>query len=353
MTDAAQKVRLVLKFGDWPDQDQRVWAELTSSGTLFDDGIFATWSEGTARLRRQGYGQWLSYLVRKRPDEIGRAPADRITLSTVRGFVEECEERLKDRSIYNLVTSLLVIAVGMGPDRDWCWLRRLQARLRRRLDDTSLPSRPEISADQVLNWSLRRLREVDAMDGVTDLRRAIWFRQALMIGFLISRPVRRRALLSMQLGRQIVAQPDGYRLVFDAATMKDGRDRSYPLPQQLVEPMERYIEHHRPVLLRGGSSAALWLNQYGNALTPDGLARELPKVTERHLGVALRPHAFRHVAATSIAERDPEHVGIIREILGHATLRTAEKHYNRAQQVDSCNRFQSAIAELKAKLPKP
>jgi hypothetical protein len=352
MTDAAKKVRLVLKFEDWPDQDQRVWAELTSSGTLFDDGAFAAWSDGTARLRQQGYGQWLSYLLRNCPEELEGEPADRITVSVVRGFVEECEERLKDRSIYNHVTSLLVMALAMSPDRDWCWLQRLQARLRRRLDDTSLPHRPEISADQVFDWSLRRLREVDAVEGVTDLRRAIWFRQALMIGFLISRPVRRRALLSMQLGRQIVAQPDGYRLEFDAATMKDGRDRSYPLPQQLIEAMERYIEHHRPVLLRGGSSKALWLNQYGNALTPDGLTRELPKVTERHLGVALRPHAFRHIAATSIAERDPEHVGIIRDILGHATLRMAEKHYNRAQQVESCKRFQSAIAEVKAKLPK-
>ncbi|MGC9369659.1 MAG: hypothetical protein ACP5DX_09005 [Paracoccaceae bacterium] len=38
---------------------------------------------------------------------------------------------------------------------------------------------------------------------------------------------------------------------------------------------------------------------------------------------------FRHSAATAIAEFDPEHVDIIRDILGHATLDLAETHYNR------------------------
>jgi integrase len=85
-------------------------------------------------------------------------------------------------------------------------------------------------------------------------------------------------------------------------------------------------------------------------LTPDGFSRALPKTTKQNLGVALRPHAFRHIAATSIAEGDPEHVGIIRDILGHATLQMAEKHYNRAQQIDSARRYGVVLEELKKKL---
>jgi site-specific recombinase XerD len=71
----------------------------------------------------------------------------------------------------------------------------------------------------------------------------------------------------------------------------------------------------------------------------------------RHLGIALRPHAFRHIAATSIAEYDPEHVNIIRDILGHASLNMAQKHYNRATGISSCNGLQSIVEDFRKAVP--
>lgn len=249
MTDIAQKVRLVLKFKDWPDRDRRLWAELTASGTLFEDGPFAAWSDGTTRLRRQGYGQWLSYLVRCSPEVLERAPADRITVEAVRGYVGECRARLKDCSTYNLVTSLMVVAMAMDPDRDWSWLQRVQMRLRHFQDDTKLPVRSILSADMIFDWSLKRLREVEGLQKGSDRQHAIWYRQALMIGVLIARPVRRRALLAMEVEKHLLAVDEGYQMRFSASDMKDRRDRSYPFPARLVEPMSRYLEHYRPVLL--------------------------------------------------------------------------------------------------------
>ncbi|WP_370634926.1 tyrosine-type recombinase/integrase [Roseivivax sp. GX 12232] len=109
---------------------------------------------------------------------------------------------------------------------------------------------------------------------------------------------------------------------------------------------------HRSVLLSGKSSSGLWISQYGKPLTSDSFSRELPKVTERHLGVPIRPHAFRHVAATSIAATDLEHVNIIRDLLGHATLDMAEKRYNRASGIASCNRLQSIVKDIRKDMPK-
>ena len=77
------------------------------------------------------------------------------------------------------------------------------------------------------------------------------------------------------------------------------------------------------------------------------LACHLKDVTREHLGVAFRPHAFRHIAATSIAEYNPQHVGIIRDILGHATLEMAEEHYNRAAGVSACNSLQRMVTRLR------
>lgn len=61
----------------------------------------------------------------------------------------------------------------------------------------------------------------------------------------------------------------------------------------------------------------------------------------------LRPHAFRTIAASSTAEMLPEQVGIIREILGHATLEIAERHYIRVSNVRSCRSYQAVVADLR------
>ncbi|WP_366937889.1 tyrosine-type recombinase/integrase [Sediminimonas sp.] len=109
--------------------------------------------------------------------------------------------------------------------------------------------------------------------------------------------------------------------------------------------MREYLNKHRPLLLCENDGAGLWINQYGERLSYDGFTRALGNITRKHLGHTMRPHAFRHIAATSIAEFDPAHVGIIRDILGHATLDMAEKHYNRASQVSSCNALQTLHEE--------
>lgn len=108
-----------------------------------------------------------------------------------------------------------------------------------------------------------------------------------------------------------------------------------------------YIEQHRPVLLDGKTASALWISERGNALNNDSFASGLALVTERAFGFPFRAHAFRAIAATSIAEYAPESVGIIRDILGHATLDMAEKHYNRATAKKASQRYQDLTNQLR------
>ncbi len=90
----------------------------------------------------------------------------------------------------------------------------------------------------------------------------------------------------------------------------------------------------------------LAISQYGKPITKDGMSRELPKVTKRLLGVALRPHAFRHVVAMPIADVDSAHVNIIRDILGHATLDISRKYFKRATDISSCDELKSIVEDI-------
>lgn len=343
---------LVLKFEDWPQADRSAWDALFAGGDIFDaSGPCRHWSEGSRQKRQQGYSQWLSFLMRKLPEAFDLQPVERVTQSRVRAYLEECQERLKPKSTAGLVLDLLTLAQVMGPQTDWAWLQTVVKRLSNKANTHSLPAPYPITAAEIFRWSLSRMAEVEADIAPHPHGRAIRFRQALMIGFLIARPIRRRTLLGMLIGRHLQPITGGYDLRFQPEDTKDKKARNFLLPSDMVAPMRRYLEVHRPELLQGQTSDALWINQYGNPITRDGLSGELPKVTKRYLGVELRTHAFRHIAATSIAEFDPEHVNIIRDILGHATLDMAQKHYNRATGLSSCNGLQSIVEDICKSVP--
>jgi hypothetical protein len=343
-------VPLVLKFADWPEADRSAWDRLFRSAGLFDeDGALVRWSEGSRSIRRQAYGQWLSFLQRRVPECLSAEPANRVTKSAVKAYVEECQSRLAPVSVCGLLKGLAVIIGHMAVETDWSWLRRLVNRLRAQTGRGDLKAAPAISAAEIFTTALRHMVDADGDTHSSALQKAIHYRQCLMIATLISCPVRSRAFIYMDVSRHIVATASSFDFRFSAEDMKDKRARRFPMAENLVEPMRLYLDLYRPLLLQSATSDWLWIGKYGRPLTKDGYTRELPKITLRILGVALRPHAFRHVAATSVAEYDPKHVGIIRDVLGHATLEMAQKHYNRATANSSCNMLQSIVADIRRK----
>ena len=337
-------IPLILKYEDWPRMDRDEWQRLFAGAGLFDDGgSFATWSEPTKQAAQERYGQWLSYVCRKYPDQLAIRPVDRITPDAVRGFIEEGEQRVKPFTIMGWLTNLRTIADAWAPDRDWGWLKRAARHWTQRAGEDGLKPPLPVTASDLLAWSVWRTAEVEEMKDVAPRERALHFRDAIMVGCLIACPVRLRAFTAITLGLHLRRAEESYELHFSASDMKDRRVRVFSITPRLTGPLDRYVDHHRKVIATECSFDRLWLGQSGRPLSKDGLAGRLKSVTHTQLGVALGPHSFRHVAATSIAEYDPEHVGIIRDILGHATLEMANRHYNRASTISSCNRLQDVI----------
>lgn len=345
-----KSIPLVLTYKDWPHADRSAWDTLFTFGEWFDDSSpCSDWSEGSRTKRRQSYGQWLSFLSKLSPDHLTEPPASRVTTEAVRAFVDECEARLAPSTVNNLISDLYVVIRAMAPEKDWNWLNRVSNRLQKKAKRRSLPPPHQITANEVLSRAIDWIIRYEGNDRYAPKTQAIRFRQGFMVAFLISRPVRRRTLLATSLEDHLKVQTDGFHLFYEAKDIKTKKPYDFPLPIVLVPFMQRYLAEHRPLLLQGKIRDGLWINQYGEPITPDGLSRELPKVTKRILGLELRPHAFRHIAATYIAENDPEHVNIIRDVLGHATLDMASKHYNRAKGITACDDFQNVIGELRGK----
>src|SRR5262249_5336710 len=96
-----------------------------------------------------------------------------------------------------------------------------------------------------------------------------------------------------------------------------------------------YPKHHNP-------SDRLWV-----IISKVGMCEIITKNTAKWSGERVNPRLFRRAAATSTAYVDPEHIGIVMPILGHASFRTGELYYNKATSIEAARRYQKHIAKLR------
>ena len=154
----------------------------------------------------------------------------------------------------------------------------------------------------------------------------------------------------------LVKQNGRFWLVFRANETKTRQRYEAIFPESLVAALDRYLNHHRPVLLNGerrhepAELDALWVSEVATALEAGALATRIRKQTRRAFGLSLPPHWFRDAAATSIAIEDPKHVRDARHVLGHTNLATTERHYNQARSLEASRRHHAVLATLRTSL---
>ena len=82
-------------------------------------------------------------------------------------------------------------------------------------------------------------------------------------------------------------------------------------------------------------------------MTKKAIYYRIVHVTDEAFGVAINPHLFRDIAATTIAFADPERVRIAAQLLGHVRFATTEYHYLRASMAAANRRRQASLLRLR------
>ena len=102
------------------------------------------------------------------------------------------------------------------------------------------------------------------------------------------------------------------------------------------------------MLLGDETSDRLWISTRGSGLSEQAVYQQVCTVTRTILGAPINPHLFRDCAATSIVIDDPEHAMIVARLLGHTTLKTAERHYIHAGRIEAAPVINDIITEIRA-----
>jgi len=331
---------------EWPVADRTAWqAALAPADRLDPEAGFANrWSEASRNKIVRGYGRWLGWLERAgRLDQVS-TPESRATREQVREYLAALEDMLyAPYTIAGRLQELGNALRAIAPVHDWRWILRAAGRVREQARPvTDLRARMQPPGD-VVQLGLDLMEAADNDRFRTIFERAVLYRDGLTLAALIHRPLRIKNFASITLGRNLQRRGEAWWLAFEPEEMKAKRPLECPWPDELQEHLERYLDVHRMVLLDGSASNALWVAKGGAGMTSMVLGHRITKRTEDEFGAAINPHTFRHIAATTIATDDPENITGVAGVLGHATLETSEKHYNKAKMIDAVRRYQVTL----------
>jgi len=350
----------------WPVSDHDIWdAAMVGGDVLEPGGEGADWTPHSRRKIAKGYGRWLTWLDAQRLLDPDLGPATRISPERVLRYVADLRLVNAPYTVLARVQELYQAIGAMAPEQDWAWLRRIENQVRHTAVSVRNKRSRVIPVEALAAFGIELMTHADDPENDRPLKRARQFRDGLMIALLAARPLRRRNFTGIEIGRNIVRRADAYYLQFDSAETKTGEPVYAPIPQVLVPYLERYLSEYRPQLLRrdgrwkrkttsaGHPDTALWISAHGSAMTEMAVYDTIRRLTAARFGHSINPHLFRDSAATSIAIEDPEHVHIVRSILGHSTLQSGERHYIHAQMLTASHRYQQHILKLRARYRRP
>jgi len=107
---------------------------------------------------------------------------------------------------------------------------------------------------------------------------------------------------------------------------KGKKDRFVPVGERALAWLDKYEREARPMLLADPREKHLFLNQYGQPLSPDGLSWRVRDYFQQ-AGITKRGacHLFRHTMATAMLDNGAD-IRHVQEILGHGQITSTQRY---------------------------
>jgi integrase len=272
--------------------------------------------------------------------------AERITKGRVGAYVESLI------ALYNSTATIMArlqelseVAKVLAPERNWTFINRISSKVRARHRPARDRSNLKLS-DELLGLGLELIDRAKLASG---LLAAMLHRDGLMISLLALIPLRRRNMAGLRLHKNLIESDGLWIISFDASETKTHAVLEMCWPDELLAPLNTYLDLHRPFLasLPGRWSKSvdnfLWVSSDGSPMTQIAIYDRIRKHTTEAFGVAINPHLFRDAAAKTLAITDPEHVRIAAPLLGHRTFVTTERHYQQAKTLEAHRAYLSVL----------
>jgi integrase len=319
----------------WSTADRTAWEEACRPALRLKRGGAASHlRQVTQRDLAQRYGYFLDFLSRSGVLDLKAGPGAQVTPQHTEVYVAEMKARVRSVTVYGSIHKLRRIVQLIAPDSDIGWLIDIERELFSEMRPRSKWDRTVYT--EVLEEAGLTLMAEAEMSERPRLTRARMFRNGLMITLLAHCPIRRKNFAALEIGRSFVNVDGIWWIVLTAAETKEKREDERPVPEELTDSIERYLEIYRPILARGNTeSNALWMAMDGKPMSCASIAETISETTRLTVGVSVSPHLFRTAGVTTLATHagDKPHAG--GALLHHRPGPGTQENYNRSSCVSA------------------
>lgn len=336
MTERRQQM---LPMRNWPKADRRAWnAALHDGGLLGDSGAATHLAPCIKDDFTRRYGYFLNFAARQGSLTLHGPPAAGVTPAMVQAYIAELESYATPVTVHRHLYKMMRVAEYIAPDGSWNWLRRRVRRLAHRARPRDKRSRIVLTG-RLFRLGVELMTRANGHDPNADT--ATLYRDGLMIAVLALCPIRRGNFAALRLGSSIVRLDGGWAIIIPAAENKSRRSYQTLLPDALTGPLDRFVAAYRQSFPDPGDF--LWPSRRSGGLSDSRVQQIIAARTKRAFGFAVGPHLFRDCAATTVAIKAGQDMGVVVALFGHRDQRIIGKHYNQAGMIEATRRYHDLL----------
>ena len=318
----------------WPIADRRAWEEACRPSVRLKRGGAASHMRNvTQNILAKRCGYFFDFLLRSGRLETNAAAGEQVTPDNIEAYVVELKGRVSSVTVYGAIQKLRRFTQLVAPNRDLDWLIDIERQLFSEMRPQSKWGRV-VFTDILEDVGLKLMADAE-ISKRPKLSRARMFRNGLMIALLARCPIRLKNFAALEIGRSFVNVDGTWWIVLSAAETKENREDERPAPEELTDPIKRYLEIYRPILARGNTSNALWMAMNGKPMSYASMGELITETTRMTVDVKVNPHLFRTAGVTTLATRagDKPHAGSA--LLHHHGGPVTHENCNRASCVSA------------------
>jgi integrase len=175
---------------------------------------------------------------------------------------------------------------------------------------------------------------------------------AVAIEILLMTAMRIGNLVRLDLEQNVIypGRGNAMHLVIDPENVKNRQSLDFPLPEESIELVDRYLREFRPHLAPPGSTA-LFPGDKGLPKTTRTLRKQISNTVHSYTGLRMHPHLFRHAMAKLYLDANPGEYEVVRLVFGHKSINTTSRFYTGLETAAAVRLFDKTILGLRKEEP--
>jgi integrase len=143
--------------------------------------------------------------------------------------------------------------------------------------------------------------------------------------------MRRRTLAALRIGHQLVKSGELCDLDIPGEDVKTRRPVQFPISTDLSRRIDLYLDKFRRRIPGSDKHTGLWASERGRPMDDGTIYDTIRRRTKTAFGFPVNLHRFRPAAGNLWSIHDAANVRGVKDLLGHASFDTTERHYIMAQ----------------------